>query len=109
MVKDVRGTALSGCWCGAYGQPYDWRKPNALPTLQIGDAANGQMAFLSYGAPDGEWDNMISALKLVRNSINGDKLGVVVNGLSESSKEQTCGGLGDVHFGGLCNSGGHHG
>ena len=37
---------MSGCWCGAHGQPYDWRKPYRLLTLQFGDTANEQAFFL---------------------------------------------------------------
>ena len=38
-------------------KPYDWRKPNRLLTLQIGDATNVQVVFLACGAQDGELDN----------------------------------------------------
>ena len=30
------------------GMPYDWRKPNRLVTLQIGDTANDQTIFPAY-------------------------------------------------------------
>ena len=37
--------------------------------LQTGDAANQHVACPAHGAPDGECDNRISALKLVTNLI----------------------------------------
>ena len=33
--------------------PYDWRKPNRLLTLQIGDTTSDQVVFSACGAPDG--------------------------------------------------------
>ena len=39
---------MSGWWCGACGMPHDWRKPNRLLTLQVGDTANDQIVFLAY-------------------------------------------------------------
>ena len=30
--------SMSGWWCGACGIPYDFRDPNRLLTLQIGDS-----------------------------------------------------------------------
>ena len=44
------------------GIPYDWREPNGLPTLHIGDATQEQVVFLAYGVPDGECDNSVCAL-----------------------------------------------
>ena len=79
---------MAGWWCGACGQPYDWRKPNRLFTLQFGDTSNAQEVFPAYGAPDGESDNTISALKLVTNLIKGSKLGVEAKGFNESSKNR---------------------
>ena len=58
------------------GQPYDWRKPNWLLTLQFGDTTNERVGFLSYGAPAGECDNMLSTLKLFTNLMKGNKFGV---------------------------------
>ena len=43
---------MSGWWCGAYGQPYDWRQPNRLFIFQISDMANEQVVFTAYWAPD---------------------------------------------------------
>ena len=38
---------------GAGGKPYDWRKPNRLHTLQMGDTAQEQVVFPAYEPPDG--------------------------------------------------------
>ena len=57
-------------------QPFVWKKPNRLPKLYLGDTAKEQVVCLAFGAPEGECDNTISALKLVRNMIKGKKLGV---------------------------------
>ena len=69
---------MSGSWCGARGQPCDWRKPDRLLTLQIGEATNEQVASPPCGAPDGACDHMICALDL----------GMVVKGAAESSKNR---------------------
>ena len=58
---------MSVWWCGACGMPFDWRKPERLLALQIGDTANEQVLFTAYSAPNGECDNMICVLKLVTN------------------------------------------
>ena len=42
-------------------------KPNRLLTLQIGDTANEQVVSPVHGAPDGECDSLMCALKLVTN------------------------------------------
>ena len=68
---------------GACGQPYDWREPHRLLTLQIGATANEQVVFPTYEVLDGECDHLISALKCGTNL-----LGVVVNGPTESSKNR---------------------
>ena len=44
--------------------------------------------FAAYGAADGESDKVISALKLVTILMKGDKLGVEVGALTESSEEK---------------------
>ena len=65
MEKDAKTNSTSGWWFGACGQPYDWRKPNRLLTLQFRDTAKEQVVFPLYGgAPNGECDNMISVWKL---------------------------------------------
>ena len=69
-------------------QPYDCRKPKRLLTLQIGDTANEQVVFPAYGARNGDCDHMISSAKLVTHLMKGNKLGVVVKGLSEISKNR---------------------
>ena len=74
LGKDERRTA-----------PYDWRKPNRLLTLQIGDAANEQVVFPAYGAPDGECDNLSSAPKPVKKLMKSNKLVVAVKGLTEKA------------------------
>ena len=102
MGKRRKKNTMSGWWCGAYGQPCDWREPNRL---QIGDTASEQVFFPTCGAPDGECDNMISALILVKNLMKCNKLGVVVKGLTEISKNRLTEALG----GGQCKSVGHHG
>ena len=44
---------------------YDWRNPNRLLTLQIGDTRCKNKCFSqTYGPPDGECDTSICALKL---------------------------------------------
>ena len=58
----------------------------------------------AYGAPDGECDRITSA-----NLTKCNKLGVEVKGLAGKHKEETCGSLGVVHFGGKCKSVGYHG
>ena len=50
---------------GACGMPNDWRKLNRLLTLQIGDTAKDQMAFLGVQCALRECDDMIVALKLI--------------------------------------------
>ena len=70
---------------------YDWRKPNRLLTLQIGDAVDEQVVVPEYWAPDGKCDKMISALKLVTHLTKGNKLGVVVQGFTESNKNTLAG------------------
>ena len=40
------------------------------------------------GAPDGECDNIIRALKLVTNLTKGKELGVEVKGFTDSSQER---------------------
>ena len=40
-----------------------------LQSLQCVDTANEQVVFPAYGAPDGERDNVIGALKLLTNLI----------------------------------------
>ena len=49
---------MSGWWCGACGMPCDWRKPNPLLTLQIGDTADDQIVLPAYSALGGECDNI---------------------------------------------------
>ena len=39
MERAVNRKSMGGWWCGACGQPYDWRKPNRLLSLQFGDTA----------------------------------------------------------------------
>ena len=51
----------------------------------FGDTANEEEVFPAYGAPGVECDTMISALKLVQN---GNKLGVEVKGIPESSNHR---------------------
>ena len=63
-----------------------WRKSNRLLTLQSDDTANEHVIFPAYRAPDGEYDN--SALKLFENRMKGSKLGVIVKGSAESSKNR---------------------
>ena len=48
-------------------------------------ATNG---FSGVRSSDGERDHMISALKLVTNLMKGNKPGVVVKGLADSSKNR---------------------
>ena len=57
----------------------------------------------------GECDNMIVVLKLITNLVKGNKFGVGVKGLIESSKGQAGGIAGNLQFGGQCQSLGHHG
>ena len=64
------------------------RRAGKRLALQFEDTANEQVVFHAHGAPDGECGNMVSALKLVTNLIEGNKLGVEVKGLTESSKER---------------------
>ena len=59
---------------------YDWREPNCLLTLQIGDTANNQMVFPVYSALGGDCD------KLITNLLKGNKFEVEVKCLTESSK-----------------------
>ena len=47
--------------------PFDWRKPERLLSLQIGDTANEQVVFTAYSALNGEFENMVCVLKLVTN------------------------------------------
>ena len=42
---------------GACGKPHNWRKPNRLLTLHVGDTMREQVLFQAFGAPDGECDN----------------------------------------------------
>ena len=81
--------SMSGWWCEACGQACDWSKPNRLLTLQNGDAAQEQVVFLAYGAPDGECGHLICAVELITNLTDGDKLGIVVQELAESRKHRT--------------------
>ena len=64
MAERRNKDSTSGWWCGACQQPYVWRKPNRLLTLQIGDTANEQVVLMASGPPDGERDSMTCALKL---------------------------------------------
>ena len=66
----LKKNSMIGRWCGACGAPYDWTKSNRLLTLRFGDKANQQVVFPAHSAPDGECDNMISALKVVKNLIS---------------------------------------
>ena len=43
------------------------RKLNRLLTLQKGDKEHEQVVFPAYGAPDGEWDNIICHELMKRN------------------------------------------
>ena len=36
--------SIGGWWCGAGGMTYDWRKPNRLLTLHIGNTVDVQCA-----------------------------------------------------------------
>ena len=67
---------MSGWWCGACGQPYERIEPKRLVNLQVYDTANKDVVFLASGAPDGKCDNLISALQLVLNLMQRNKLGV---------------------------------
>ena len=66
--------------------PYDWRKPNRLLALQIGDTVSDQIAFSAYSAHGGECDNVIVVLKLVTNLVKENTFGAEVNGLTQNSK-----------------------
>ena len=88
-MKKTGKQHVSGWWCGACGIPYDWRKPNRLLALQIGDTAYEQVCFLAYSAPSGECDNMICVLKLVTNLVNGNELDVKAKGLTEDRREKS--------------------
>ena len=67
----LKNNSMGGWWCGACGQPYDFIKSDRLLTLQFGDTTNEQVVFLAHGAPDGECDNMISAVKLITKHDKG--------------------------------------
>ena len=79
---------MSGWCCGACGKPHDWRKPNRLLTLQIGDTMQKQVVFSAYGAPDGECDPLICALKLIANLTTGNQPGIVMQELVASTKKR---------------------
>ena len=64
-------------------QPYDWRKPNRF--AHPADWRPRQMSkvvFAAYGAPDGECDHELCALKPVTNMVDGIKLEVIVQSFS---------------------------
>ena len=60
-------------WRKTKDEQHEW-----LVLRSLGDTANEQVVFPAYGAPDGESDNMINALKLVTNLRKRKKFGVVV-------------------------------
>ena len=95
--------SASGWWCGACGLP-NHKKPTRLLTVQIGDTANEQAVFLARGAPDGERDNVVTALNLVTHLTQENEIGVEVKGLAGSSKSRLAETGGVVHFGGQCKS-----
>ena len=64
-------------------------KSKRLLTLQIGDTANEQVVSPVHGAPDGECDFLMCALKLVTNVTKRKQAGVVVEGLTKKPT-QTC-------------------
>ena len=76
---------LSGWWCGVCGQPYDWRRPNGVLTLHIGDTAREQVVFPAHGAPGGECDTSVSAWEPVTNLMKGNKAG---GGRAKSRRKQ---------------------
>ena len=89
---------MSGWWCGACGMPYDWRKPNRLLTLQVGDTANDLQVLLACSAFGGECDRIVM-LKLITNLVKGHFWG---GGQwpRRKQQEQVGGSAGVRHFGG---------
>ena len=57
----------------------------SLPTLQVGDTVNEQIAYSAYAAPDGERDNIACLLELIMNLIKGNQL-EGVRSLEEGSR-----------------------
>ena len=53
--------------------------------MQTGDTATVQVVCLAHGVPDGECDTMVSALTRVTNLMKGNKPGLVVTDVAESS------------------------
>ena len=66
---------MSGWWCGSCGMSYEWRKPNRLPTLQVGVTVQDQIVCAAYAAPDGECNNLICALRLITNLMKRQQVG----------------------------------
>ena len=59
---------MSGQWCGAFEMPYDWRKPNRLNTLQIGETANDQTVFPVYSVPMRQHDGGSESTNLAKRN-----------------------------------------